>query len=641
MLLYLLLQQAMALSVSDFQGKAFKFTNKASGIYEVDTGLQNFNGFMVAYGDFNGDKSVDIVTISNPQVNVSILYWTNDQFTQVSACDNCVFDPIIAGIIPGDYNYDGLLDLMIVTYNQSAYNCIFYMQQTSNDQYPKFIQNISNPNGSDTYPFVGDFNGDKTTTVMITQGGARYIYNFANNTLIPFTDYVSSDTDCQPYLGYTITSPHFNSVVDISGDCRADLIITSQDPSQSQYLEYWYTKYTETYKGRYCLQNVQNISNIELQSLNFVDVNFDGAIDMVSVVGTLTQSVVVNYNKISNPISPPNLCQSGTTNPAQTYDYPFNPISTANQDPYTIATQLQFNQTTLFLISYSNDGVSVQFAPFLRFGDYKATGYPGALINLNNSTGVPRTFYLSNQQCNNDACPQLQTASGTRNPRYLAIQDPGDGFSQINKFNSINGAFFDYGENGRLDMLVNVAVNKTNYNITAFYNYISIDAFYLKSLGINGQCAADSDNDIHCLGALYYGSTYQFRVTDIDGTYNPSVGVQLYQSSYSPLQLPYAYNGLGRTNNYVENFYIGIPLQNGQIKQWTPIIPNSQLIVSPYLSAKSWTLSIFIEPTEAILVVVIVTVIILLTLGGIIIWKHIKEKEELSKHQEHIFQMFR
>ena len=29
---------------------------------------------------------------------------------------------------------------------------------------------------------------------------------------------------------------------------------------------------------------------------------------MVSVVGTVTQSVVVNYNKISNPVSPPNLC---------------------------------------------------------------------------------------------------------------------------------------------------------------------------------------------------------------------------------------------------------------------------------------------------------------------------------------------
>lgn len=48
----------------------------------------------------------------------------------------------------------------------------------------------------------------------------------------------------------------------------------------------------------------------------------------------------------------------------------------------------------------------------------------------------------------------------------------------------------------------------------------------------------------------------------------------------------------------------------------------------------SWTLSIFIEPTEAILVVVIVTVVILLVLGGIIVWKHIKEKEEDKQNQE-------
>ena len=41
--------------------------------------------------------------------------------------------------------------------------------------------------------------------------------------------------------------------------------------------------------------------------------------------------------------------------------------------------------------------------------------------------------------------------------------------------------------NSRLDMLVNT-VNKTGVFIQAFYNYISIDAFYLKSLGINGQC---------------------------------------------------------------------------------------------------------------------------------------------------------
>lgn len=35
--------------------------------------------------------------------------------------------------------------------------------------------------------------------------------------------------------------------------------------------------------------------------------------------------------------------------------------------------------------------------------------------------------------------------------------------------------------------------------------------------------------------------------------------IQLFQSSHNALQLPYAFIGLGRTNNYVENFYIGMP----------------------------------------------------------------------------------
>lgn len=54
----------------------------------------------------------------------------------------------------------------------------------------------------------------------------------------------------------------------------------------------------------------------------------------------------------------------------------------------------------------------------------------------------------------------------------------------------INVAFFDYGENGRLDFLVNTISkdNKNNprYTIVAFYNYISLDAFFIKALGING-----------------------------------------------------------------------------------------------------------------------------------------------------------
>ena len=38
-----------------------------------------------------------------------------------------------------------------------------------------------------------------------------------------------------------------------------------------------------------------------------------------------------------------------------------------------------------------------------------------------------------------------------------------------------------------------------------------------------------------------------------------SIGVQLPQSAYNPLDVPYMFVGLGRTNNYIENFNFGIP----------------------------------------------------------------------------------
>ena len=42
--------------------------------------------------------------------------------------------------------------------------------------------------------------------------------------------------------------------------------------------------------------------------------------------------------------------------------------------------------------------------------------------------------------------------------------------------------------------------------------------------------------------------------------------------------MPFSTNGLGRTNNYIEDLTVGYP-GYGMSNQWTPIIPNSQLIL--------------------------------------------------------------
>ena len=59
--------------------------------------------------------------------------------------------------------------------------------------------------------------------------------------------------------------------------------------------------------------------------------------------------------------------------------------------------------------------------------------------------------------------------------------------------------------------------------------------------------------------AIYYGDVgvgpnFRFVATDLNDQKSVSVGSQQYQQSYMNLLMPYAYVGVGRSNNYVETF---------------------------------------------------------------------------------------
>ncbi len=84
------------------------------------------------------------------------------------------------------------------------------------------------------------------------------------------------------------------------------------------------------------------------------------------------------------------------------------------------------------------------------------------------------------------------------------------------------------------------------------------------------------------------GVTVQWRITNIDGDKTISLLNQKYQWNYGSLQLPFVTIGLGRTNNYIEDLTVGYSGIN--LKQaWTPIIPNSQLVVKPNIGS-DWQL---------------------------------------------------
>jgi integrin alpha FG-GAP repeat containing protein 1 len=126
--------------------------------------------------------------------------------------------------------------------------------------------------------------------------------------------------------------------------------------------------------------------------------------------------------------------------------------------------------------------------------------------------------------------------------------------------------------------------------------------------------------------------TTKFYITDLDESYLPRTGIQLSQSSHLSLGLPYVMYGLGRTNNYIENFFMGFPCAKGSehFSRWSGVIPNSQVIVFPYNeeNPSSWKIELLISPSESAKYVIAALISTILVLGITIAYLHWKEKKE-------------
>jgi integrin alpha FG-GAP repeat containing protein 1 len=138
--------------------------------------------------------------------------------------------------------------------------------------------------------------------------------------------------------------------------------------------------------------------------------------------------------------------------------------------------------------------------------------------------------------------------------------------------NTYYASFFDLDENGQLDVII-VSKNETNYEIRGYYNNYIYDAFFLKSVTLLNKNYFTTNE---------LGTNYRYIATNLDGSRRMDVSFQGIQTSDLYLNLPYSFIGIGRSNNYIENFHVisntHAPGQENY-KIFTPIIPNSQLII--------------------------------------------------------------
>ena len=94
--------------------------------------------------------------------------------------------------------------------------------------------------------------------------------------------------------------------------------------------------------------------------------------------------------------------------------------------------------------------------------------------------------------------------------------------------------------------------------------------------------------------------------------------------------------GIGRSNNFLENFNVAYSLNKSfdQIRVFTPIIPNSQLIILANSKNKQyWNMDLFIKPNKILYLIVFTMGAVLVVSGFVIIVMHILEKREDSKNR--------
>jgi hypothetical protein len=104
-------------------------------------------------------------------------------------------------------------------------------------------------------------------------------------------------------------------------------------------------------------------------------------------------------------------------------------------------------------------------------------------------------------------------------------------------------------------------------------------------------------------GGSVYGATFRVLAYDTNDNKIGRVFHQLAQTSYQSLNVPYAHIGIDRSNNFLEWLNVGAAVNSlDSIKKFTPIIPNSHLVVraSAFVEIKDWEVQLTINPAKTL-----------------------------------------
>ncbi|KAJ3728349.1 hypothetical protein C8R42DRAFT_619562 [Lentinula raphanica] len=604
-------------------------------------------GRVVAFGDFNGDQFLDVLMLGNNRRTLSVYLWNHEEyafqrsFTMKHSND-------VYNVVPGDFTHSGKLDLLVMSGSWASASLDLSV-------YPALVDggfDVKNPflidSSSQSQPIPLDLNGDMKIDLLGMTPSSQHssgdtfqtwknVWNASqpHSPLFELTDSPFHGTQC------TISNPHSNAVVDLDGDCLADVFLVCDNGNGVKYFQIWINNKDNGFSLAH-----QGSLPSGIQSITFADIDRDGTIDMVfTTCNSVSGSTGVGSNCYINiafnqqlplcaasqtPFSkgvricrpPDNLC---VADPGFKFEF------SGNSNVF-----VRFPITALFP-DENSPSLLVQdttFSPSIpisvKLGDANLDGFPDILLVISTSHGrTPKLIY--SVPCARGKAGCDQDGNGKRGWQVAT-----KGVESLDKVKDARGvSFVDIDEDGTLDLMVHRTGDSGEGNVLFVQNNFYYDAFFLKAIVLNGACNngwcyTPDGGQYHPFGVSYSGASYKYTVLDLSGRRSAAQVGQLPQTSYHALQSPYSFFGLGRTNNYIENLFVGstIHLETHYINM-EGVIPNSKVVILPSANeGEAWKRELFLRPGDWIPWVTVTVVAGTAILAIIVLVLHLNEKRE-------------
>ncbi|KAF8520193.1 hypothetical protein BU17DRAFT_46898 [Hysterangium stoloniferum] len=630
------------------------------------------NSRVVAFGDLNGDQFTDILMLGTDQQTITPYLWSHDEFLFKPSTSFRYQQPI-ANIVPGDFNNDGRLDLLVMSQGQTQDETA--MAICFSDLHNGFTAPVQIPSSTTLQPILVDANGDMKFDLlgvpMSSNDGRslklwKNVWNQTSDTppVFELTDstFESDARTCK------ISQPHSNAFLDFDGDCLADIFLSCTETSDgSQTFQIWLnTPETEGFHLGSTGQLPPGSGRI-----TFADMDRDGTMDMVFPSCSSIDSqgigrdcmINIAYNKqlplcsTSSGSQAKRGCRSPDALCTPDPDFQFDLRDIASNDAFT-----RINFTSLFpssslLMSDMTHNPPIPLS--IRVGDLSLDGFPDMIIIAASAPrggilGVGATINYTPYLLNSVPCAPNVAGCDTTGQGRRGFEVAMTGVDALQQITDARGiAVLDIDEDGTLDILVQRSGAQQSGMVTFIRNNFFYDAFFLKAMVLNrhcdgGWCTMSNGTTYQAFGVSCPGATYKYTVQDMSnqrsaaqgsssffflfmllGLIFPSVA-QLPQTSYHSLHTPYSFFGLGRTNNYIENLFVGSTKKDDIFINMEGVIPNSKVIIVPSPAGEKggWKKELFLRPGAWIPLVTLTVVLSTIILAVIVFILHLNEKRE-------------